>query len=111
MTAPCLCARFHIILALLLMGAAVFASLLAVGSPWVLCQSRDCGSLADFQTFTGLAGLVPAGLMLFKTCQGRYQAAWRWLGVALVIYAGWAILNDALTHGWHDLRISGWLGM
>ncbi len=91
------------------MAGALFATFVALISPPLLCENRECGSLATLQTLTGLAGLVPAGLMVARTCQGRYRVALRWLALAFVIYAAWGLLNDALTHGWDDLRVLGWL--
>jgi len=37
--------------------------------------------------------------------RGKYRQAAAWLLGAMLTYALWAILNDAMIHGWHHLTL------
>jgi len=43
--------------------------------------------------------------MLRAFLEQRVGQALVWLVLALCLYATWAILLDAATHGWHKLKL------
>ncbi len=94
--------------AVVLLGAGAFAVFIALLVARLACdtpgsQACERQSLATLQVYVAAAGLVPLGLVALAAWRGRTRSAWRWLIVALLVYATWAVLNDAAVHGWDDL--------
>jgi hypothetical protein len=66
------------------------------------CARKD---LATVQLIVACVAFVPVLTLIYGVWVGRTRLAWLALGNALVIYAVWAILNDAATHGWDNMRL------
>lgn len=90
--------------AVVLLLAAAFATLIALLSFALLCDENCTGRSWELtgQLVVACAGLVVVGFMTYFTAIGERTAAAISLGVALVLYAVWAVLVDAATHGWGD---------
>jgi hypothetical protein len=54
------------------------------------------------QLVLGLAGVIPAAAMAFFAFRRHPTAARVALVTGLVMWAVWALLNDASVHGWED---------
>lgn len=97
--------------------AALFGALMAYAHYWGLCLSNENGPCTPggggprwelvAQLVIGLAGVIPAGLMLLLCWRGRLTAAARWFWVAVAFYVAWAFTADAAVHGWDNLRLLG----
>lgn len=94
--------------AVLLFLAAAVGTLVAAGSYHVLCldgthsscpEDQGPGRELVWQLVLAVLGVAAATVMLFMTWRGRYRAAGLLLVVALLLYAGWALLLDVATHG------------
>jgi hypothetical protein len=83
----------------LLTCAAAFATYFALAVRY-LCEN-DCGTFEQrWQLYAAVAGLVATVAMTGCVATGRRLAATRLLVIAVVLYAAWAVLLDADTHGW-----------
>ncbi len=86
--------------------AASFGAFIAYLTYGLLCAGSDNGSCgADStamkaQLVIGLLGLIPVGAMVYFSFKGSRLGAVVSLVVGLLIWAGWAVLNDAAVHGW-----------
>jgi hypothetical protein len=87
--------------AIVLLALAGFATFIGLVSYAILCEWCD-GKPPEqtWQFVFACAGLVAAALMTAFTVVRRSQAAVASLVVAIVLYAAWAVLLDAATHGW-----------
>jgi hypothetical protein len=54
--------------------------------------------------YAAVAGFVATTAMTWCVATGRRLAAARLLVIAVVLYAAWAVLLDADTHGWATVR-------
>jgi hypothetical protein len=93
---------------LLLLAAACFAVVVALASTACGDAGSGCGkgALPAIQVLVALLGLLPAIFMVRAVWRAENRRAMAWLMLALVTYALWAILNDAMVHGWHNARSS-----
>lgn len=83
----------------LLTCAAAFATYGALAVRY-LCET-DCGTFEQrWQLYVAVAGVVATVAMTGCVATGRRLAATRLLVIAVVLYAAWAVLLDADTHGW-----------
>ena len=81
--------------------AAAFGTVIALVSYAVLCE--QCGSKPQaltWQLLVACVGLVVAVLMVGFAVAGWRRAAVASFMLAVLFYAGWAVLLDAGTHGW-----------
>lgn len=88
--------------ALALTCAAAFGTFVAWLSYELLCD-ENCVTRPwelDWQLYVACAGLVVAVAMTWSVITGRARAAGVCLVAGLVLYAAWAVLLDAATHGW-----------
>jgi len=69
------------------------------------CLNGDPDWTVVAQSVVSIIGLIGAGLMLRAFLEQRVGQALVWLVLALCLYATWAILLDAATHGWHKLKL------
>lgn len=100
----------YLLVALALLGGAVFALLVAGAANWLACENEGtpaCArqNLAFGQYVLAMVGLVPAVvLVVAATVRKRWVAALA-LAVGLPLYLVWALLLDAAVHGWDDLKL------
>jgi hypothetical protein len=106
-----------LVVAWLLSCAASFAILVALGAIHGLCQEHQSGCLNGepnlelvLQVPIAVLGFAAALMMWWLTKRRSYRAATAALLAAVLLYAIWAVLLDAGTHGWDDLKLL-WLGV
>lgn len=92
---------------LLLIGAVV-ATVAAALSAALYCSDPpnptcDRGTLAVTQLVVAGFGLLPAVLMVIAAVRGSPRFTAAMLGLALVTYLAWGVLNAALFHGWDNV--------
>jgi hypothetical protein len=91
-----------------LIGAAA-AVLLALLTKSLICHGDSDTScrtgLMNIQLLVALAGLIPLVAMLRASIQRKTMLAFGLFFIAILIYAAWAVLNDAAVHGWDNLKI------
>lgn len=100
----------HLLIALALLGGAVFALLVAGAANWLACENegtRACArqDLAFGQFILAMIGLVPALLLVVAVAVRKRWVATFALAVGVPLYLAWAVLLDAAVHGWDDLRL------
>jgi hypothetical protein len=86
---------------LLLLGAALFAAMVAWASASLLCENGCDGTLGlirKLQTAAALVGLLPTSLVVFFAYRGHRRHMVVALAIALVVYAIWGVLLELLTH-------------
>jgi hypothetical protein len=95
----------------LLRSGAVCAFLLALFAVWfgdltkqLICYG-DAGTscrmgLMNAQLVAAVAGLLPAGGLVWAVWTKRRRLAVAIFVVGVAVYAGWGVLNDAAVHGW-----------
>jgi hypothetical protein len=86
----------------LALAGAIAAVLVAALSDAYLC-SENCpgrGWELNVQIWIALAGLVATIGMFYFVIQENWSSAKVALGTALLLFAIWAIVLDAATHGW-----------
>jgi hypothetical protein len=54
------------------------------------------------QFILGWVGIFPALMTAYFVFKERNRQAVAALTVGVIVWAGWAILNDAAVHGWND---------
>src|SRR5215210_5593265 len=91
-------------------GAAAVGALVSYGTYWAMCLSESGGSTMcpdgeptntmDAQLIVGLVGVLPAVAMAFFAFRGARRPAVAMLVLGLMLWAGWAFLNDAAVHEW-----------
>jgi Na+/proline symporter len=70
-----------------------------------MCPDGQATSTMIAQLIVGLLGLLPPLAMAFFAFRGAKRPAVAALVVGLVVWAGWAVLNDAAVHEWgSDMR-------
>jgi hypothetical protein len=100
----------YLLVALALLGSAVFALLVAGAVNWLACENEGTPAcarqdLAFGQYILAIIGLVPAlVLVVAAAVQKRWVAALA-LAVGVPLYIAWAVLLDAAVHGWDDLKL------
>jgi hypothetical protein len=106
-----------LVVAWLLSCAAGFAILVALGAIYGLCQEHQSGCLDGepnlelvLQVPIAVLGFAAALMMWFLAKRRSYRAASGALLVAVLLFATWAVLLDAGTHGWDNLKLL-WLGV
>jgi hypothetical protein len=57
------------------------------------------------QLVVACVAFLPVLTLLYGVWVGRTQLAGRALATTIVLYALWALLNDAAVHGWNDRRL------
>jgi hypothetical protein len=100
----------YLLLALALLGGAVFALLVAGAVNWLACENEgtpacDRQDLAFGQFVLAMIGLVPAFVLVVAVAVQKKWLATLALGVGLPLYFAWALLLDAAVHGWDDLKL------
>jgi hypothetical protein len=98
------------LLGLVALGAfGIIGSLVALPYAWAVAafacddaMTAACArqGLALLQLRLAVAGLVVVTLFLLSAALGRRTLARVLLGCSLLLYAAWAIINDAAVHGW-----------
>jgi hypothetical protein len=103
---------------LLLCIAAGFAALFVAPGNWLYaCQDGTFDRCLNghpsfelvFQVVLAAAGLTATLIMRMFVKRGSSGLAGAALGVAVLLFAAWAVFLDAATHGWDDLKLL-WLG-
>ena len=94
----------HVAAAITAFCLAGFAVIVADATKVLICEG-DSGttcptSLMTTQLVVAIAGLVPAGALLFAVIANHRRLAQAALVVAPLTYAGWGVLNDVAVHGW-----------
>ena len=96
-----------LLIACILVVPAAFAAVVAyVTLEFAVCgDAADCEreSLGQWQVVVSLVGLVPLGAAIWVLRLGRRRQGLLLLGVAVLTYAVWGVLNDAAVHGWDNL--------
>jgi hypothetical protein len=97
------------LLALGLVLAACLATLMALVDNSLACEepgSDACtrASLAHVALGVSVVGFVPAVGALVGAATGRRRLFAASLISGLVVLLGWALLSDAVVHGWDDLK-------
>ena len=100
----------YVLGALLLLGAAAFAFLVAGVVNWLACENEGTEAcsrqdLASAQFILAMIGLVPALVLVVAAAFGRKRMAALALAVGVPLYLAWAFLMDAAVHGWDDLKL------
>jgi Na+/proline symporter len=98
------------VVSLAALAAAAFGAFIAFVTYQVMCFAESGGSTMcpdgeptttmTAQLVVGLAGLIPAAVMVRSAFRGARRAAVVALVVGLAVWIGWAILNDAAVHEW-----------
>jgi hypothetical protein len=65
-----------------------------------MCPDGDPTGTMSAQLIVGLLGIVPAAAMAFFAFRGQKRPAVVALIVGVVVWTGWALLNDAAVHDW-----------
>jgi hypothetical protein len=99
-----------VIVALALLGGAVFAVLAGWAANWLACENRGTPAcarqdLASAQVTLALVGLLPALVLVLATVLGKRRLAIAAVVVGVPLYLAWALLLDAAVHGWDDLKL------
>ncbi|HEY8083021.1 MAG TPA: hypothetical protein VIE64_05630 [Solirubrobacterales bacterium] len=98
---------FALAISLLAACAAVFGAFFG----WVvyaMAQSADgnydgtVSTATTVQFILGWVGIAPVLVMAYFVFRGRNHQAVAALIAGVIVWAGWAILNDAAVHGWRD---------
>jgi uncharacterized membrane protein len=100
----------YLLVALALLGAAVFAFLVAGLADWLACENEGTPAcsrqdLAFGQFILAVIGLVPALVLLVAAVLRKKRLAALALAVGVPLYLAWAVLLDAAVHGWDDLKL------
>jgi hypothetical protein len=100
----------HVLGALVLLGGACFAVLLAGTWNWLACENEGTEAcrrqnLASAQFMLAIVGLVPALVLVLAAALGKRRLAAIALAVGVPLYVAWAVLLDAAIHGWDDLKL------
>jgi len=99
----------YLLVALALLGGAVFAFLVAGAVNWRACENQgtpacDRQDLGFGQFILAMIGLVPLLLVVAVAVRKRWVATVA-LAVGVPLYLAWALLLDAAVHGWDDLTL------
>ncbi len=101
---------------MLAVAGAVFGAFVALITYSLLCHGDSGGSTMcpdgqatstmTAQLIVGVIGVLPPLAMAFFAFRGARRPAVAALVVGLLLWAGWAVLNDASVHGWgSDMRL------
>jgi hypothetical protein len=93
------------ILSVTLALGAIFGVCIAWVTYALLCAGNDtgCGDakwIMTTQLIVGLAGLGASAAMVYFSFKGSNRRAVVALVIGVIIWATWAVLNDAAVHGW-----------
>ena len=91
-----------------LVVVAIGAVVLAWATDFAIClQDITCEDrgLKRAQLALAVLDVVPASLVVFAVLRRRPRLKWLAIATFLLSLAVWALLNDAATHGWDDLRL------
>jgi hypothetical protein len=94
--------------ALVASGAALAVAWATVFTACLDSTASDaCGrkDLATVQFVLACVGFLPMFALIGAVWVGRTRLVWLAVASAIVLYALWALLNDAATHSWNDLRL------
>jgi hypothetical protein len=99
-----------VLVALALVGGAVFAALVGGAVSWLACENQGTPAcarqdLASAQFTLAIVGLVPAIVLLLAALLNRRRLALAAVVVGVPLYLLWALLLDAAVHGWDDLKL------
>ena len=100
----------YLLVALALLGGAVFAFLAAGVVNWLACENQGTPAcarqdLAFGQFILAVIGLVPALVLLMAAALRKKRLAALALAAGVPLYLAWAVLLDAAVHGWDDLKL------
>jgi hypothetical protein len=93
------------------MAAAAFGAFIAYITYVLLCKGESYGSTMcpdgsptitmSAQLGVGSIGLIPPALMVyFSFVRLSKRGVWISFVLGLILWTGWAVLNDASVHGW-----------
>lgn len=98
------------VLSVLAVLAAGFGALVAVVTYEIMCFDESWGSTMcpqgaptttmTAQLLVGIAGLLPPIGMAVFAFRGQTRLAITSLAIGLMMWMGWAFLNDAAVHAW-----------
>jgi hypothetical protein len=71
----------------------------------VACSRRG---LADLQLGVACVGVAILAVLAHAAWTGRARRMRVTFALACAVWLAWAILNDAATHGWNNLRLVPW---
>jgi hypothetical protein len=99
-----------LLVALALLGGAVFAFLVAGVVDWLACENEGTPAcsrqdLAFGQFILAVIGLLPALVLVVAAALRKKRLAALALAVGVPLYLAWAVLLDAAVHGWDDLKL------
>ena len=100
----------YLLVALALLGGAVFAFLAAGVVNWLACENQGTPACARQELALGqfvlaVIGLAPALVLFVAVALGKKRLAALALAVGVPLYLAWAVLLDAAVHGWDDLKL------
>ena len=99
-----------VLVALALLGGAVFAFLVAGVVNWLACENEGTEAcarqdLASAQFTLAIVGLAPALLLVIGAALAKRHLVAAALLLGVPLYLTWAMLLDAAVHGWDDLKL------
>jgi hypothetical protein len=100
----------YLLVALALLGGAVFTLLVAGAVNWLACENEGTPAcarqgLAFGQYLLAMIGLVPALALVVAAAIRKKWVATLALAIGVPLYLAWAVLLDAAVHGWDDLKL------
>jgi hypothetical protein len=99
-----------VVVALALLGGALFAVLVGGVANWLACENEGTPAcarqdLASAQYKLALIGLIPSSVLVLAALLGKRRLAIAAVVVGVPLYVVWALLLDAAVHGWDDLKL------
>jgi hypothetical protein len=99
-----------VLVALSLLGGALFALLVGLATNWQACENQGTPAcarqeLAGTQLTLAIIGLVAAFVLFLAALFGKRRLAIAAVVVGVPLYLTWALLLDAAVHGWDDLKL------
>ncbi len=91
--------------AIVLSLCAVYFALITYGAMSTAQEGDYVTPLLAAQLAVAVAGLLPAAALGRATYRGDGAASVFCLGLGILVYLAWGILNDASVHGWANLRV------
>jgi hypothetical protein len=80
-------------------GGALVAAFFAYVTKKASCEPDCRGGVLTVQLVLAVAGLLPAGSLVYAAVSGRRRLAAIALVTGVLVYGSWALLNNVAVHG------------